>query len=306
MIKKIVKTEEEWKSLLTAKQYRVLRQKGTERAFTGTYNDHYEPGLYACAACGNPLFSSEMKYDHGTGWPSFTDVVWPGAVELFEDRSFMMNRTEGRCAACGSQLGHVFDDGPPPTGRHYCINPVSLGFKPAGKEADAALGIKAETATFAAGCFWGVEDNFRRAPGVLSTEAGYTGGKTKNPTYKQVCSDKTGHAEAVRVVFDPARVSYEELVRLFFKLHDPTQLNRQGPDFGTQYRSIVFTHGRDQDETARRVKSELERSGAFGSPIVTEIVPAPEFYPAEEEHQQYLEKKRRRTGVDSGGCGTAF
>lgn len=304
MIKKVQKTDGEWKSLLTPEQYRVLRQSGTERAFSGKHNDHYQPGLYVCAACGNPLFSSVTKYDHGTGWPSFTAAVRPGAVALSEDRSHFMNRTEVRCAACGSHLGHVFDDGPPPTGVHYCINSVSLDFKPAGPEAEAALGTKTETAIFAAGCFWGVEDKFRRMPGVLATEVGYTGGKTKNPTYKQVCSDRTGHAEAVRVVFDPGRVSYEELVRLFFKIHDPTQRDGQGPDVGTQYRSAVFTLGPDQEETARGVKADLDRSGAHKAAVVTEIVPAPEFYPAEEYHQQYLEKTRRRTGVDSGGCGT--
>jgi len=303
MIKKVEKTDAEWKSLLTPEQYRILRRKGTERAFAGIYNDHSKPGLYVCAACGNPLFSSETKYDHGTGWPSFTDVARPGAVSLHEDRSYLMNRTEVRCAACGSHLGHVFDDGPPPTGRHYCINSAALDFKPAGAEEKAARGGKTETAMFAAGCFWGVEDKFRRVPGVLSTEVGYTGGRTKNPTYKQVCSDTTGHAEAVRLVFDPERVSYEELVRLFFKLHDPTQLNRQGPDVGSQYRSAVFTLDKTQEETARRVKSELDRSGAFGRAIVTEILPAAEFTPAEEYHQQYFEKRRRPAGGSSEECG---
>ncbi|MBN2199329.1 MAG: bifunctional methionine sulfoxide reductase B/A protein [Candidatus Aminicenantes bacterium] len=303
MIKKVEKTDEEWKALLTPEQFRVLRRKGTERAFTGIYNDRYEPGLYVCAACGNPLFSSETKYDHGTGWPSFADAVRPGAVTFHEDSSFMMNRTEVRCAACGSHLGHVFDDGPPPTGRRYCINSVALDFKSAGADKDAVPAGKTETAIFAAGCFWGVEDKFRRVPGVLSTEVGYTGGRTKNPTYKQVCSNTTGHAEAVRLVFDPGRVSYEDLVRLFFKLHDPTQLNRQGPDVGTQYRSAVFALDKAQEETAQRVKSELDRSGAFGRPIVTEIVPAAEFYLAEEYHQQYFEKRRRRDGGNPDECG---
>ncbi len=304
MIKKVEKSEAEWKALLTPEQYRVLRQKGTERAFTGKYNDHDQAGLYVCAACGNPLFSSAAKYDHGTGWPSFSDVVRPGAVALFEDRSYLMNRTEVRCAACGSHLGHVFDDGPPPTGKHYCINSAAMDFKPAGAEAEAALGTKTGTATFAAGCFWGIEDKFRRVPGVLQTEVGYTGGRTKNPTYRQVCSDKTGHAEAVRIVFDPERVSYEELVRLFFRFHDPTQLNCQGPDVGTQYRSAIFTHDRDQEAIARRVKAELDASGAYRASVVTEIVPASGFYPAEDYHQQYLEKQRRGTDPGKGGCGT--
>ena len=150
-------------------------------------------------------------------------------------------------------------------------------------------------ATFAAGCFWGVEDAFRQVKGVTSTTVGYIGGTTKNPTYKDVCTDRTGHAEAVEVEFDPSQVSYRELLALFFQSHDPTTLNRQGPDFGTQYRSAIFYHDAEQEAQAREAVAALEKAGVFRRPIVTQIVPAPEFYRAEEYHQQYFEKQGIRS-----------
>jgi len=148
-----------------------------------------------------------------------------------------------------------------------------------------------EKATFGAGCFWGVEAAFRQVEGVVSTAVGYMGGSLKNPTYKDVCTDTTGHAEAVEVTYDPAKVAYEELLKVFWQTHDPTTLNRQGPDVGTQYRSAIFFHGGEQEAAARASKEKLEKSGAYKRPIVTEIVPAGEFWQAEEYHQQYLEKR---------------
>ena len=289
-MKKIVqKSPEEWKKALTPAQYQVLIACGTEPPFSGIYDHFWESGGYHCAACGALLFRSETKYEHGTGWPSFFESASPGALERREDRSAGMIRTEIRCAACGGHLGHVFDDGPPPTGRHYCVNSAALAFRPSA----AAPAGGPETATFAAGCFWGVEEKFGRLPGVLETVVGYTGGRTENPTYEQVCADTTGHAEAVRVTFDPARISYAGLVRAFFSFHDPTQLNRQGPDVGRQYRSAVFYHTEEQRKQAEEIKAEIDRSGRLPGRLVTEIVPAGPFTRAEEYHQKYNLKNKR-------------
>jgi peptide-methionine (S)-S-oxide reductase len=148
-----------------------------------------------------------------------------------------------------------------------------------------------EIATFGAGCFWGVEAAFRRVPGVLDAAVGYTGGHTENPTYKDVCTDRTGHAEVVQVTFDPAQVSFEQLLDVFWGEHDPTQVNRQGPDFGKQYRSAIFFHSPEQEAIAKKSKAALEASGKFRRPIATEITPASTFYRGEEYHQRYLEKR---------------
>ncbi len=150
---------------------------------------------------------------------------------------------------------------------------------------------RTEKATFGAGCFWGVEAAFRQVPGVVQTAVGYMGGTLKNPTYKDVCTDRTGHAEVCEVVYDPAKASYQDLLKVFWEIHDPTQLNRQGPDFGTQYRSAIFFHSQEQQAAARASKENLARSGAYKRPIVTEITPAAEFWRAEDYHQQYLEKR---------------
>jgi peptide methionine sulfoxide reductase msrA/msrB len=293
MTRKVQKPDKEWKASLTPEQYRVLRQAGTERPFSGKYDDFKDAGVYLCAACGSRLFASETKYDHGTGWPSFTSPLDKSRLEFREDRSHGMVRTEVRCADCGSHLGHVFADGPPPTGEHYCINSAALDFLPSGKD----RGMKnedTETAIFAAGCFWGVEDKFRRMKGVLSTRVGYTGGHTKNPTYQKVCSDTTGHAESVEVVFDPRVVSYGALLEAFFRFHDPTQVNRQGPDVGSQYRSAIFTLNEAQKDAALSAIAKLDASGRYDCPVATQVLPASEFTPAEDYHQKYYEKLRAK------------
>jgi peptide methionine sulfoxide reductase msrA/msrB len=305
MEKKVIKSEEEWKKLLTPEQYCVLRRSGTERAFTGKYDDFYEEGIYVCGACGIPLFSSETKYDHGTGWPSFTAAIDESNVEYRADHSLLMKRTEVRCGVCGSHLGHVFDDGPPPTNKHFCINSVALDFRskdsgfesttaPTSQEHNQEKKAISETATFAAGCFWGVEHKFGQLKGVLSTTVGYTGGEVKNPSYRQVCSDNTGHAEAIHILYDPEEITYEKLVAFFFKIHDPTQLNRQGLDVGSQYRSAIFYHDETQKNTALKIIEELNTSGRYKKPIVTQVVPYSEFYKAEEYHQKYYEKMRKK------------
>jgi len=294
MTNKIKRSEKEWKAALTPEQYEVMRKCGTERPFTGRYNDFWQEGVYVCAGCGTPLFLSATKYDHGTGWPSFTTPADEASVEYRDDYSLLVKRVEVRCAACGAHLGHVFDDGPQPTYLHYCINSAALDFKPeatapaAGRDETAAAATR--TATFAAGCFWGVEHKLGQLPGVVSTVVGYTGGRTVNPSYEEVCTDKTGHAEAVQVIFDPAKVSYADLVRHFFSIHDPTQVNRQGPDRGSQYRSAIFFHDEAQRAEARKVMDELEASGKYKRRLATELVEASAFYKAEEYHQKYFKK----------------
>jgi peptide methionine sulfoxide reductase msrA/msrB len=302
MIKKIIKTDEEWKKILTPEQYRIMRKAGTERPFTGEFNDHYEKGTYLCAGCGTPLFDSETKYDHGTGWPSFTVPVRDEIIEYRDDRSHGMKRVEVRCAVCGAHLGHVFEDGPPPTYKHYCINSIALNFESEDRQGKSDLSSKnandketrkamgLEKATFAAGCFWGVEYKFGKIEGVVSTSVGYTGGRTKNPSYKQVCGGDTGHAEAVHIDFDPSLITYSQLLEVFFSIHDPTQLNRQGPDIGTQYRSAIFTHNEEQKRAAEEMILKLNESGRYSKPIVTQILPFSKFYEAEEYHQKYYDK----------------
>ncbi|HSU31875.1 MAG TPA: peptide-methionine (S)-S-oxide reductase MsrA [Bryobacteraceae bacterium] len=151
-----------------------------------------------------------------------------------------------------------------------------------------------EKATFGAGCFWGVESAFREIDGVVDALVGYEGGHTENPTYKDVCTDRTGHAEVVEIEYDPSKVSYDQLLNIFWNEHDPTQVNRQGPDFGTQYRTVIFYHTPEQERIARASKEALEKSGRFSRPIATEIVPAQTFYRAEDYHQQYLAKRGLR------------
>lgn len=313
MPKKIRKTEKQWKEALAPELYQVLRQGHTERPFTGRYNDFWENGVYACAGCGTPLFRSESKYDHGTGWPSFTAPADQKNVAYKDDFSLLMKRVEVRCAACGAHLGHVFDDGPAPTFLHYCINSAAMSFLPAEEKDPERSGgaagpggpgpaekdnsgpagmpaAKPEIATFAAGCFWGVEDKLGKVPGVLSTVVGYTGGKTAQPSYEDVCTGRTGHAEAVELTFDPAAVSYEQLLGQFFSIHNPTQVNRQGPDRGSQYRSAIFYHDEKQRETAEKVMAELRASKRFKARLATELTAAGVFYRAEDYHQKYFEK----------------
>jgi peptide methionine sulfoxide reductase msrA/msrB len=261
---------------LTAEEEKVIVHKGTEMPFSGKYNDFFEKGVYTCKRCGAELFRSESKFKSECGWPSFDEEI-EGAVKWQKDTDGV--RTEATCAKCGAHLGHIFL-GEEMTAKNvrYCINSISMNFVPE---------RKTEKAIFASGCFWGTEYYFEQVPGVISTTVGYTGGQTDNPTYKQVCTNKTGHAEAVEVEYDPNKISYEELVKLFFETHDFTQFNRQGPDVGTQYRSAIFYLNEQQRETAERLVKELEKKGYD---VKTQIAPAGKFWPAEEYHQDYYEK----------------
>ncbi len=284
---------------LTPEQYRITQNAGTEQAFCGTLLDNKKDGMYVCVVCGLPLFKSEHKFISGTGWPSFFNPFDPAHVAEKRDDTLGMTRIEINCARCDSHLGHVFPDGPPPTGRRFCLNSESLEFIEEGQEVPAeSRPLSIETGYFAGGCFWGVEYGFQQIPGVISVDSGYQQGKIDDPTYKQICNGDTGHAESVKVVFDPAKVSYEKLVRFFLHLHDPTQLNRQGPDFGTQYRSGIYTVGPEQLATAQRVKAEVQAASLFkGRRIVTEVEPAEKFWIAEDYHQDYIANTGRSCHV---------
>ncbi len=286
-------------SKLDPEAYRITQRADTEPPFCGTLLDNKKEGTYCCVVCGLPLFSSEHKFNSGTGWPSFYREVDAEHVSRSQDRSHGMIRTEINCARCGSHLGHVFDDGPKPTGERHCLNSASLKFHEKGAELPpASRPVATETAYFAGGCFWGVEHYFQLGQGVLSAESGYMQGDTERPTYKQVCNGDTNHAETVKVVFDPARISYRRLLEAFFVMHDPTQRNRQGPDIGTQYRSGVWYVSDAQRAAALEYIAELEKSGRFGDrKIVTQVEAARTFWPAEDYHQDYIVKTGRACHV---------
>jgi len=313
---RVIKTDEQWKAQLTPEQYEIARGKGTERAFCGTLLDNHLEGVYTCVCCGLPLFSSSAKFNSGTGWPSFFQPVAKENVIERGDTSHGMVRSEILCARCDGHLGHVFDDGPRPTGLRFCVNSESLSFtelkdvkkladpaaeaKPqatpdtaavrGGARGDAAPAGNRATAVFAGGCFWCTEAVFEELDGVIEAVSGYAGGKKENATYEAVCTGKTGHAESIRITYDPAKLSFEDLLRVHFATHDPTSLNRQGADVGTQYRSAIFYLDDEQKKIAEAFIADVNDSKVYDKPIVTTLEPLkPEaFYPAETYHQNYV------------------
>jgi peptide methionine sulfoxide reductase msrA/msrB len=255
----------------------VINKKGTEAPFRGKYTNSKEKGTYICRKCGAALYHSTDKFESDCGWPSFDEEI-SGAVDRFPDPDGM--RTEIVCATCGAHLGHVFK-GEMLTAKNtrHCVNSISLDFVPANLPA-GRYGI----AVFAGGCFWGVEYYLQKAPGVITVTSGYTGGHVKNPSYKEVSSGRTGHAEAVKVIYDPKKTTYENLVKLFLEIHDPTQVDRQGPDIGEQYRSEIFYMNDQQKATAEKYLNILKSKGYK---VATQLAAASEFYPAEDYHQDY-------------------
>lgn len=258
---------------LTPQEARVILHKGTEQPFTGKYYDFKEAGTYVCKQCGAALYRSSDKFDAGCGWPSFDDEI-KGAVKHIPDADGM--RTEIVCAHCGAHLGHVFTgEGFTTKNTRHCVNSISLDF------------VNTETAIFAGGCFWGVEHLMQQVPGVISIESGYIGGRKENPTYKEVCSHTTGHAEAVKIIFDPSKASYEELAKRFFEIHNPEQIDGQGPDIGNQYRSEIFYTTPAQQAIAIKLINILNSKGYK---VATKLTPASTFWKAEEYHQNYYDK----------------
>lgn len=263
---------------LTPDEERVIVDKGTEAPFSGKYYLFDQPGTYVCKRCGAPLFRSEDKFDAACGWPSFDDEI-PGAVKRTLDADGV--RTEITCARCGAHLGHVFEgEGFTDKNVRNCVNSISMNFIPAEES------TVTDTAYFAGGCFWGTEYLFEQLDGVKSTRVGYMGGTTKNPTYEQVCTGKTGHAETVEVVFDPSKTTYEKVAKYFFEIHDPTQVDRQGPDIGEQYRSVVFYNSNDQKRIAENLIGQLKDKGYK---VATEVIEADTFWEAEKYHQDYYD-----------------
>ncbi len=273
-------------SKLTSEEKHILKDKGTEAPFTGVYNDHFEAGVFICRACDNPLYESNTKFNSGCGWPSFDDEI-EGAITHYEDLSGGQVRTEICCKKCDGHLGHIFE-GEQITAKdkRHCVNSLSIRFK---------AYSKLQRATFGAGCFWSAEKLFKATEGVYLSRVGYMGGNTDMPTYKEVSKGTTNHAEVVDLYFNSEKVSYTTLLNLFWANHNPTTLNKQGFDNGTQYRSIVFYHNEQQLKEVERSINEQQKN--WENEIVTQIICSSTFFRAEEYHQNYLNKN------SLGNCG---
>lgn len=270
---------------LTPEEIYVIENKGTEMPFSGKFNSFYHNGTYVCKKCNAPLFRSEDKFDSHSGWPSFDDTI-KGAVKEVPDADG--RRVEIVCANCGGHLGHVFrGEQMTPKNTRHCVNSVSLDFKPLKEQ------LNLKKAYFAAGCFWGVEYWFEKQSGVLAADSGYMGGHLENPTYKDVCYKDTGHLETVEVTYDPTLVTFQDLTKLFFEIHDPEQTNGQGPDIGSQYLSAIFYNNEEEKHIAQKLIEQLESRGMV---VATQLIDASKhtFYKAEPEHQSYYKLRNSK------------
>lgn len=299
--KKVILTDAEWKKILPEDLYEVARHADTERAFTGTMWNSETKGTYYCAACGNKLFRSNQKFTSSCGWPSFFEQENKSSIYFKDDNAYGMTRTEALCNRCDSHLGHLFDDGPEPTGKRYCMNAVSLDFVPDGIAAEKNGNLGAsdseqakQTIVLAGGCYWCVEAVYEKLDGVKSVVSGFAGGTVENPSYAEVCSGRTGAAEVVEITYDKTVTNLDEIFQVFFTVHDPTTLNRQGADVGTQYRSAIFYKNAEQKKAAESIIAELTKANAYSSKIVTTLEPFEKFYKAEEYHQNYYENNKNQ------------
>lgn len=273
----LIKTKSLPKPLL-----RIIQDKGTEAPFSGIYQDFKGPGTYLCRQCGLAAFRAQHQFHSGCGWPSFDQEI-PGAVKQVPDADG--RRTEILCSRCGAHFGHVFrGEGFTNKNTRHCVNAASLDY------IENETVLDTEEAIFAAGCFWGVEYYLKKLPGVLKTIVGYTGGRTENPSYQEVCQGNTGHIEAIRVVFDPTLISYENLAKYFFEIHDPTQKNGQGPDLGEQYLSVIFYYDENQKNISENLIQILKK---MNYDVATTLRPVSPFWPAEDYHQDYYSKNHK-------------
>lgn len=318
-------SDEEWLRRLGPERFHVLRQAGTERAFTGAYWNNKEPGTYVCAGCSSPLFTSSTKFDSGTGWPSFTRPIEPDRVSLHRDLSYGMIRVEVRCATCDGHLGHVFEDGPAPERTRYCMNSASLMFEREGTSAASqpassvgqapyhagdggnapAVPMGLKSAVFAGGCFWCMVAPFEALDGVVEVLSGYTGGEEKNPRYEDVARGKTGHIEAVRVLYDPEKVGFPDLVEAYWRAVDPTDAGGQFADRGYHYRPVIFVANDEEREQALASKAALQETGRFSAPIVVPVENAKPFWVAEDYHQNYYRTNAMHYNMYKVGSGRA-
>jgi len=290
-VTKLNVSDAEWKKVLSADLYAVAREADTERAFTGKMWNSETKGTYYCAACGLKLFKSNQKFTSSCGWPSFFEQDNKNSVVFKSDNSYGMQRTEALCGRCNSHLGHLFDDGPEPTGKRYCMNAISLDFVP-----DAVIETpnngNLETIVIGGGCYWCVEAVYENLQGVEKVVSGFSGGTIINPSYEEVCTGSTGAAEVVQITYDKTKTNLDEIFQVFFTVHDPTTLNRQGADVGTQYRSVIFYKDEAQKSAAESIIAELNAAKVYTSKIVTTLEPFKAFYKAKDYHQNYYENNK--------------